>query len=60
MLTKEAHQAGLTKIAAIEAVDKANSFEVGFAKAAQDMGLNEEQFGKLYKIALDMAKSEQK
>ncbi len=60
MMTKQAHAAALKKIAAIEAIDRNNAFEIGFAKCAQDLGLDETQFGKLYKIALEMAKTEQK
>ncbi len=60
MMTKQAHDAALEKVAAVEAIDRQNAFEVGFAKGAQDLGLNEEQFGKIYQIALNLARTEQK
>ncbi len=58
MMTKQAHAEALQKVAAVEKNDRAAAFEVGFAKCAQDMDLNEAQYQKLYRIALEIAKGE--
>lgn len=49
-ISKEQVEA-LKKMAEIDQRDGGNAFEVGFAKAAQDMGLSEEQYGRFCAIA---------
>ncbi len=50
MTTKQANEAYARKIAAAEERDRSYAFEVGFIKAAQELGLDREQFATFYQI----------
>lgn len=50
----------LEKIAAAEQRDRANAFELGFAKEAAAANLNEEQFKAVYQVGLELMQAEQK
>ena len=54
MMEKNAHDALMQKIAAAEPTERADAWEVGFRKAAEDMGLTEEQYTQFRKIAQDV------
>jgi hypothetical protein len=56
--TKQAHQEALTKIAEQDARERNDAYELGFIKAAQDMGLNEEQFAQFHAHALKIQETE--
>ncbi len=59
-MTKQAHDEAMTKIAAIDERDANNAVELGFLKAAQDMGLSQDQYNAFREIAIESQKSEQK
>ncbi len=52
MMTKQAHEQALQKIAAVDERDRNVAFEAGFMKAAQDAGLNEAEYAIVYAEAL--------
>lgn len=52
MMTKTAHADISAKIAPLDAQDRANAYELGFVKAAQDLGMSEAQFVATYNTAL--------
>lgn len=52
MLTKTAHADLSARIAPIDRQDGENAFELGFVKAAKDLGLTEPQFVAVYNQAL--------
>jgi hypothetical protein len=54
IMDKTAHDA-LTKLAEVEAKDRQNAFDAGFALACNHMGLNELQYKQLRKVAADRA-----
>lgn len=58
--TKQAHADALAKIAEVDNRDSANAYELGFYKAAADMGLNDAQFAEFYKVAIDAQATERK
>ena len=51
-MTKEAKAEALTKIAKAEKFDKEQAFEIGFAKAASDLGLSDTEFKNFYDIGV--------
>ncbi len=53
-MTKQAHEAALTKIAEIDERDTDAAVELGFYKAAQDLGLNDEQYQAFRQAALEL------
>jgi hypothetical protein len=53
-MDKTAHDA-LTKLAAVEARDKQNAWEAGFALACSHMSLDEHQYRAMRKVAADRA-----
>lgn len=50
---KTASEATADRLAAIDQYDAAQAFELGFAKAAHDLGLNEEQYAQFYALAVE-------
>ncbi len=56
-MTKTAHAEALKKIAEIDQRDANAACELGFAKAAHDLGLNEEQYRLVYAKALEVQKT---
>lgn len=59
-MTKQAHSEAIQKIAALDERDSANAVEIGFMKAAQDMGLTEEQYLAFRKLAVEAVQAEPK
>ena len=50
---KTASEATADRLHAIDQFDAAQAFEIGFAKAAHDLGLNEAEYGKFYALAVE-------
>jgi nitrate reductase beta subunit len=59
-MTKTARAQLMQKVAASEQFDREQAFEVGFAKAAHDVGLSKEQFQQMYAYALHKLSSQAK
>jgi len=58
--TKTAHAEARHKVAEVEAFDREQGFEFGFTKAAQDLGLTQDEFKTFYEIGCaDLEKSAQ-
>lgn len=56
---KTASEATPERLSQIDQFDAAQAFEIGFAKAAHDLGLNEADYGKFYAIAVEKLAAEQ-
>lgn len=54
----ELDERGMQKFAQQDQFDAEQAFEVGFAKAAQDMGMNQDQYKQFYQVACaDLSKN---
>lgn len=53
-MTKTAHDEAMKKIAAVDQRDAQNAIELGFIKAAQDMGLDQEEFVAFRQAAIEL------
>lgn len=53
-MTKTAHADALKKIAEVDQLDSNNAVELGFLKAAQDMGLDEAQYSAFRQAAIEL------
>ena len=50
---KTASEATPERLSAIDQYDAAQAFEMGFAKAAHDLGLSEKQYTAFYQLGLE-------